>query len=122
MIGSSKNNRENFPRKCFRTQEQETRVKRLPAFEQLGPGLSSMVVFSLRNSEFVHRTGLRREVSEQDSTQLDYVMPMVQNGLNKTTKALSECISVKDVVSSWYDFLIVLVYGKWVVTSGISSL
>ena len=79
-----------------------------------------MVVFSLRNSEFVHLTGLRREVSEQDSTQLDYVMPMVQNGLNKTTKALSECISVKDVVSSWYDFRIVLVYGKWVVTSGIS--
>ena len=63
---------------------------------------------------------MRREVSEQDSTQLDYVMPMVQNGLNKTTKALSECISVKDVVSSWYDFRIVLVYGKWVVTSGIS--
>lgn len=75
-------------------------------------------MFSLRNSEFFHLTGLRREVSEQDSTQLDYVMPMVQNGLNKTTKALSECISVKDVVSSWYDFLIVLVYGKWVVISG----
>ena len=74
----------------------------------------------MRNFEFVHLTGLRREVSEQDSTQLDYVMPMVQNGLNKTTKALSECISVKDVVSSWYDFRIVLVYGKWVVTSGIS--
>ena len=36
MIGSSKNNRENDPRKCFRTQEQETRVKLFPAFEQLG--------------------------------------------------------------------------------------
>ncbi|XP_073255986.1 uncharacterized protein [Porites lutea] len=47
--------------------------------------------------------GLRREVSEQDSTQLHYVMPMVQNGLNKTTNALSECISVKDVVSSWWE-------------------
>ena len=34
MIGSSKNNRENFPRKCFRTQEQETRVK-------FNPGLSA---------------------------------------------------------------------------------
>ena len=64
---------------------------------------------------------MRREVSEQDSTQLDYVMPMVQNGLNKTTKALSECISVKDVVSSWYDFLIVFVHRKWVVTSGIAA-
>ena len=27
MIGSSKNNRENYPRKCFRTQEKENRVK-----------------------------------------------------------------------------------------------
>ena len=27
MIGSSKNNRENYPRKCFWTQERETRVK-----------------------------------------------------------------------------------------------
>ena len=34
MIGSSKNNRENYPRKCFRTQEQETRVK-------FNPGLSA---------------------------------------------------------------------------------
>ena len=34
MIGSSKNNRENYPRKYFRTQEQETWVK-------FNPGLSS---------------------------------------------------------------------------------
>ena len=27
MIGSSKNNRENYPRKCFLTQEKETGVK-----------------------------------------------------------------------------------------------
>ena len=27
MIGSSKNKSENYPRKCFRTQEKETRVK-----------------------------------------------------------------------------------------------
>ena len=27
MIGSSKNNRENYPRKCFRTQEKETWIK-----------------------------------------------------------------------------------------------
>ena len=27
MIGSSKNNRENYPRKYFRTQEKETRIK-----------------------------------------------------------------------------------------------
>ena len=50
-------------------------------------------------------TGLRREVTEQDQTQLDYVMPLIQNGLNKTTKALSDCISVKDIVSSWYVLL-----------------
>ena len=35
MIGSSKNNRENYPRKSFWTQEKDTRVKRLSAFEQL---------------------------------------------------------------------------------------
>ena len=34
MIGSSKNNRENYPRKCFWTQERETRVK-------FNPGLSA---------------------------------------------------------------------------------
>ena len=27
MIGSSKNNRENYPRQCFWTQEKETQVK-----------------------------------------------------------------------------------------------
>ena len=43
MIGSSKNNRENYPRKCFWTQEKETMVKFNPglAFEQLGPGVKS---------------------------------------------------------------------------------
>lgn len=50
-----------------------------------------------------HLNGLRREVTEQDQTQLDYVMPLIQNGLNKTTKALSDCISVKDIVSSWWE-------------------
>ena len=34
MIGSSKNDRENYPRKCFRTQEKETQVK-------FNPGLST---------------------------------------------------------------------------------
>ena len=43
MIGSSKNSTENYPRKCFWTQEKETQVKFNPglsasAFEQLGPG------------------------------------------------------------------------------------
>ena len=33
MIGSSKNNRQNYPRKCYWTQEKETRVK-------FNPGLS----------------------------------------------------------------------------------
>ncbi|RMX60708.1 hypothetical protein pdam_00006825 [Pocillopora damicornis] len=51
----------------------------------------------------VHLNGLRREVAEQDRAQLDYIMPLIQNGLNKTTKALSDCISVKDVVSSWWE-------------------
>ena len=34
MIGSSKNSTENYPRKCFSTQEKETRVK-------FNPGLSA---------------------------------------------------------------------------------
>ena len=34
MIGSSKNNRENYPRKCFLTQEKEKQVK-------FNPGLSA---------------------------------------------------------------------------------
>ena len=37
MIGSSKNNGENYARKCFWTQEKETRVKCESAFEQLAP-------------------------------------------------------------------------------------
>ena len=39
MIGSSKNNGENYPRKCFRTQEKEKRVKRsggVSAYERGG--------------------------------------------------------------------------------------
>lgn len=50
-----------------------------------------------------HLNGLRREVTEQDCAQLDYIMPLVQSGLNKTTRALSDCISVKDIVSSWWE-------------------
>ena len=37
MIGSSKNNRENYPRKCFQTQEKETRVKFNPRLSANGP-------------------------------------------------------------------------------------
>ena len=36
MIGSSKNSTENYPRKCFRTQEKETQVK-------FNPGLSAEI-------------------------------------------------------------------------------
>ena len=35
MIGSSKNNRENYPRKCFWTQEKETRVKFKPGLRAI---------------------------------------------------------------------------------------
>ena len=44
MIGSSKNNRENYPRKFFWTKEKETRVKRQSAFEQLGPGTNAVIL------------------------------------------------------------------------------
>ena len=46
--------------------------------------------------------GLRREVTEQDRAQLEYVMPLIQSGLNKTAKAFSDCIAVKDTLTSWY--------------------
>ena len=52
--------------------------------------------------QFCHVTGLRREVTEQDRAQLEYVMPLIQSGLNKTAKAFSDCIAVKDIVTSWY--------------------
>lgn len=54
--------------------------------------------------------GLRREVTEQDGAQLEYVMPLIQNGLNKATKALSDCIVVKDTVTSWYGFCLTVHY------------
>ena len=47
MIGSSKNSKEKYPRKCFWTQDKETRVKRSSAFEQLGPGI--------QNGRLLHR-------------------------------------------------------------------
>ena len=37
MIGSSKNNRETYPRKCFWTQEKETRVKSNPGLSANRP-------------------------------------------------------------------------------------
>ena len=37
IIGSSKNNRENYPRKCFRTQEKEIRVKFNPSLSANRP-------------------------------------------------------------------------------------
>ena len=37
MIGSSENNRENYPRKCFWTDEKETRVKFNPACKGYAP-------------------------------------------------------------------------------------
>ncbi|XP_068734248.1 HAUS augmin-like complex subunit 5 isoform X2 [Montipora capricornis] len=47
--------------------------------------------------------GLRREVTEQDRAQLEYVMPLIQNGLTKTSRAFSDCIAVKDTVTSWWE-------------------
>lgn len=47
--------------------------------------------------------GLRREVTEQDRAQLEYVMPLMQNGLTKTSRAFSDCIAVKDTVTSWWE-------------------
>ena len=44
MIGSSKNNRENYLRKCFWTQEKETRVKFNPGLSRNRP--SNNLAFS----------------------------------------------------------------------------
>ena len=41
MIGSSKNDRENYPRKCFRTQEKEAQVKFNPGLSANRPSIFS---------------------------------------------------------------------------------
>lgn len=55
------------------------------------------------DSMITRLNGLRREVTEQDRAQLEYVMPLIQSGLNKTAKAFSDCIAVKDIVTSWWE-------------------
>ena len=67
MIESSKYNRENYPRKCFWTQQRETGVKFNPGltFEQLGPGdETGLTIFISKNKSggnfpeiFVSRQG-----------------------------------------------------------------
>ena len=47
MIGSSKNNRQNYPRKCFWTQEKETRVKFNPGLSANRPSNNWAQVFKL---------------------------------------------------------------------------
>ena len=59
MIGSSKNNRENYPRKCFLTQEKETRVKFNPGLSANREKISSymampVIVNSLSNINLVN--------------------------------------------------------------------
>ena len=46
MIGSSKNNRENYLRKCFWTQEKETRVKFNPGLSRNRPSNKLAQAFS----------------------------------------------------------------------------
>ena len=48
MIGSFKNDRENYRRKCLRTQEKETQVKFNP-FEQLGPARLKIPLYYVMN-------------------------------------------------------------------------
>ena len=52
MIGSSKNNRENYPRKCFWTQEKETRVTFNPGLSANRPSNNWAldVIYFLRNT------------------------------------------------------------------------
>ena len=72
MIGRCKNNRENYPRKCFWAQEKETRVKFNPrlsanrAFEQLGPGFwnAESVISRLKPESKSHWQRIRNPVPE----------------------------------------------------------
>ena len=56
MIGSSKNNGENYPRKCFWTQEKETRVKFNPGSRANRPSNNWALLFHLfrKNNPFSH--------------------------------------------------------------------
>ena len=51
MIGSSKNNRENYPRKCFWTQEKETLVKFNPGLSANRPSNNWALVSKLHRSK-----------------------------------------------------------------------
>ncbi|XP_031555208.1 HAUS augmin-like complex subunit 5 [Actinia tenebrosa] len=50
-----------------------------------------------------HLNTLRHEVSQQDNHELNHVLPHVQDGLGKATKALSKCIAVKDSANVWWE-------------------
>ena len=73
MIGSSKNSRENYPRKCFWTQEKETRVKFNPGLSANRPSNNwalhfiplPVVPFALKDSCFVR---LRNQPTFHDAT------------------------------------------------------
>ena len=71
MIGSSKNNKVNYPRKCFWTQEKETRVKFNPALSANQPSNNRALVkinqnypdirnFKPSNDATAPRTSLKR--------------------------------------------------------------
>ena len=51
MIGRCKNNRENYPRKCFWAHEKETRVKFNPRLSANRPSNNSALGFGMRNRE-----------------------------------------------------------------------
>ena len=59
MIGISKNNRENYPRKCFRTQEKETRVKVNPGLSANRPSNNWALFFGVQNKS--NRTLLKMQ-------------------------------------------------------------
>ena len=48
MIGSSKNNKENYPRKCFWTQEKETRLKFNPELSANRPSNNWALTYGVR--------------------------------------------------------------------------
>ena len=88
MIGISKNDRENYPRKCFWTQEKETRVKFNPGLSANRPSNN----WALENREInvtASSDKAEREVNE-----------IMENGTNKRREPIVVCIGHSDTVKN----------------------
>ena len=81
MIGNSKNNRENYPRKCFQTQEKETRVK-------FNPGLGAN-----RPSNWAQKGTKSEEKQLFSQARFDYDLGVLYSGFIFPASRLSQWLN-----------------------------